>query len=316
MSEQPGAQPEMQVPGAKQSPELGLVPKNMDEIPKVFDLVIMIDCTYSMDKLIDAAKKKSKEVIDKFIKKYPTMIFRVAFVGYRDFDDREQFNICDFTTDIQHVLTFIKDVIAYGGDDLAENLAGAFQETFRLSWMGDVMQIVLITDATPHGCEFHTATYSDSYPDGDPSGLDPKMQIQLLASQRKGLYVLRIVDNPSIDIMLTVFSEAYARGRVPGCKANFIIGDVADQMKPSPSTYVYSYGGGSEFDEGDSAYRCLGVPLPYIEDTERSCGDDFDEDYINCSLGPSDAATPIAVASKSVDDIFSDSLFYAISSQL
>ena len=328
MSEQPGSQPEGSQPGEQQSPELGLVPKNVDEIPKVFDLVIEMDCTHSMNPYIYAAKKKSKEVIDKFKTKYPDMTFRVAFVGYRDFDDREQFNICNFTTDIDRILAFIDGVYAYGGGDLAENLAGAFQKTIELSWAGDIKQIVLITDATPHGLEFHTTTYSDYYPDGDPSGLDPKTQIQLLASQRIGLYVLRIVDNPSIDIMLTVFSEAYKRGRVPGSKANFIIGDVADQMKgPSPHYPAHAPSYHSEFDHSEDAIRS--APSYEFYGNDRSLGDDDDDEdrcgdsvtrtvFSNATRGGNDDEYGAAAAAepvKSVDDVYSDSLFEAMSSQ-
>lgn len=51
--------------------------------------------------------------------------FRIAFIGYRDLEDREQFVIENFTTDVAKVSKKIKETKATGGKDYCEDIVGA-----------------------------------------------------------------------------------------------------------------------------------------------------------------------------------------------
>ena len=62
------------------------------------------------------------------------MKIRVGFVGYRDITDKQRFDIIDFTENVDEVKKFIGKLVAMGGGDTCEDLAGGFQKTLQLSW--------------------------------------------------------------------------------------------------------------------------------------------------------------------------------------
>ena len=58
---------------------------------KSLNLLIIMDITGSMAKWIDSAKKSIIEIVEKVKKETELMTFQIGFVGYRDFEDTEQF---------------------------------------------------------------------------------------------------------------------------------------------------------------------------------------------------------------------------------
>ena len=56
---------------------------------KTLDLCLILDCTASMGAWIQRSKETLKDIIDKVKADNPDLRVRVAFVGYRDFGDRE-----------------------------------------------------------------------------------------------------------------------------------------------------------------------------------------------------------------------------------
>jgi len=52
------------------------------------DLLLFMDCTSSMGDWIEEAKKILIKLIDDLVKRFKGFTFRVAFVGYRDFCDK------------------------------------------------------------------------------------------------------------------------------------------------------------------------------------------------------------------------------------
>ena len=48
------------------------------------DLVIVLDCTGSMEPFIEAAETKNRSFVTSIAKIYPDIQLRIGFVGYRD----------------------------------------------------------------------------------------------------------------------------------------------------------------------------------------------------------------------------------------
>ena len=71
---------------------------------------------------IYAAQLKLISIVDQVKEKYPGLVVRVAFVGYRDIYDEERFVIVDFTEAVANVKAKIKDQRAHGGHDTPEDV--------------------------------------------------------------------------------------------------------------------------------------------------------------------------------------------------
>jgi len=160
---------------------------------KKVNVAIVLDVTDSMQEWIDICRDTLYEIIKSLQKKYNDTVFNLAFVGYRDFGDTVPFIVIDFTDDISLIQKTIQSIDADGGDDIAEDVAGALEKVLQLSWTQNSVNIVLfITDAPPHGTLYHSILVSDQYPKGDPFGRDPKSQVTDLFSRGIDLTFFRI----------------------------------------------------------------------------------------------------------------------------
>ena len=94
----------------------------------MLELAICLDLTASMGPWIERCKKTIISIIDNLVKSVfekDGLYVRVAFVGYRDFKDKDQFQIVDFTDNVQSVKEYIElDCKASGGDDWPEDVSG------------------------------------------------------------------------------------------------------------------------------------------------------------------------------------------------
>jgi hypothetical protein len=161
-----------------------------------------------MDPWIQAAKNQITEIITKLRKEYQEYRYEVALVGYRDYGDREQFIIRDFTDDKQ-IVEFLKHIRADGGDDEAEDVAEALDATSKLSWntKEGICSIFHIADAPAHGMKYHTPEISDRYPRGDPHSIDPCLILRRLSMA--GIDYTFIKIKSTTDIMIRLFYETY-----------------------------------------------------------------------------------------------------------
>lgn len=111
---------------------------------------------------------------EKIRERYKGCHYRLGFVGYRDYADEQRFEVAGFTHDVASVRERIMKVVAKGGGDAAEDVAGALDVVLRkMTWEGDVRILIFVADAPGHGRTLHPASVSDEYPDGDKFGLDP-----------------------------------------------------------------------------------------------------------------------------------------------
>lgn len=185
----------------------------MAKSTRIVQVCLVMDCTASMQPWIDAAVKTLTRCLNNVKVMYPTDTIQVAFVGYRDIQDKQQFIIESFTEDYYRVVDTIRGVNAFGGYDLAEDVAGAYSVVNNLKWNADVKVIFHVCDAPNHGLEYHQKWYDDSFPQG--VGAPPLENTVIeLAKQEVDITFLRL--NYTTDIMVDIMEDAYHTVRSTG----------------------------------------------------------------------------------------------------
>ena len=129
--------------------------KQIIEKEKDIDLLLLLDCTSSMQSWI----KESGENLIKVIQTVKNMTkfganIRAAFVGYRDFGDRgdvDHFDYIDYSTNLDKVSEKIRQAKAEGGGDVAEDVKGALDFAYKLSHKSPNLLVFMICDAPNHG---------------------------------------------------------------------------------------------------------------------------------------------------------------------
>jgi hypothetical protein len=175
----------------------------------IVKLAFVLDCTGSMDPWIHEAKTKIQEIVSSTHELHPNAECEVALVAYRDYGDTVRRRIVDFTTPAV-VVRALQGIHAEGGDDAAEDVAGALYRTCGLTWgPSDVRMVFHIADAPAHGIQFHAPRVSDRFPEGDPEGHDPMDSLRDLAEMGADITFVRITS--STDVMIDVFHAMYTR---------------------------------------------------------------------------------------------------------
>lgn len=179
----------------------------------IVDIAFALDCTGSMQGWIDAAKRQIRSTIQELSREHAGATFRVGAVLYRDFGDTyadfDEHRCIPFTTDLDEFQRQIADVTANGGNDAAEDVAGAFAILNNLVWQGNIRMLFHITDAPAHGRRYHAITLDDRFPDEDPRHSDLEDEVFQLAS--KGIALTIVKANHSVDKMIEEFASIYAR---------------------------------------------------------------------------------------------------------
>jgi hypothetical protein len=170
------------------------------------DVCFLMDLTSSMSSHIANAKETVIEIARSIRTSFSSITIRFAFVGYRDVQDLIRFEELPFTSDETALKQFISRLIAAGGGDTPEDVAGGLQKCLELPWKAQNRCAILIADAPCHGRKFHT--YDDNHPGGDPYGLDPLFQMQQL--REKQIHFSLYYANNSTDTMGQLFSRNYA----------------------------------------------------------------------------------------------------------
>lgn len=177
--------------------------------PVVVKIAFVLDCTGSMEQWIHEAKTKIQDIVSSTRELHPNAEFEVGLVAYRDYGDAVRRRVVDFTTPA-HVVRTLHTIHADGGDDAAEDVAGALDRTCSLTWgPSDVRLIFHIADAPAHGDHFHSPRVSDRFPEGDPDGHDPMRSLRHLAEMSAEYTFVRITS--STDVMIDVFHATYTR---------------------------------------------------------------------------------------------------------
>lgn len=172
-------------------------------------IAFVLDCTSSMDAWMYEVKTRIGKIIDRNREDNPNAQFEIALVAYRDYDDLIRFRVVDFST-VEEVIESINLLRAEGGEDDAEDVAGALERVSYLTWgPSDVRIIYHIADAPPHGLDFHTIQVSDRFPDGDPEGRDIREFLKVLSQEDIRYTFVKITS--MTDIMIDVFHSIYGK---------------------------------------------------------------------------------------------------------
>lgn len=222
------------------SQEPGAIDANVENVENV-EVAIVMDVTGSMQKWIDIARDTVLQSFATLQAENPNSQFKLACVCYRDIGDENPFVVVPFTTDLTSVQNTLRNTKAVGGNDTAEDIAGALEQVLNLHWSLDpnASRVVLwVADAPAHGTKYHSPTVGDRFPKGDPQNREPSEQVRELALRDIDLTVFR-VDN-SIDKMIEVFSGVYES---VDNGSTFTLLDIARQDKAS-SSFSFGLGGG------------------------------------------------------------------------
>lgn len=99
---------------------------------KSLDMMFIIDCTGSMGSWIEACKKEIRSIIDCVRNQHFNIKIRVSIVAYRDHcDGKDIEEICPFTDDIETCSIFLKKLVAKGGGDMPEDVAGGLENAIK-----------------------------------------------------------------------------------------------------------------------------------------------------------------------------------------
>ena len=188
----------------------------------------VIDATGSMGPWIEAAKTQTNTIVNDLRTKYIEIDFEVAAVFYRDFGDCEQLKVVDFTANTVSFSLDMNDIKAYGGDDTCEDVAGGLKAAVDLNWdNADVKNLFLITDAPPHGSDWHNVTVSDRFPNND---FDIESSLKRIADKGMNFTIIKASDK--IDMMIV---------RISGICKNLVVSDLVsrnDMFEPYPTMNV------------------------------------------------------------------------------
>jgi hypothetical protein len=174
----------------------------------VLDLMFLVDCTGSMSSWIDTVKTELKKIITYIKENNPYSRVRISFVGYRDFDmsEEKRFSILNFTEDADEAKKYISEVVATGGADIPEDVAGGLKKGLEQNWQeNSAKYCILVCDAPCHGTKYHTQ--SDTYPQGCPNGLIPEDLVAGYAMKNITFYAVKI--NYDTNTMYDIFSRKY-----------------------------------------------------------------------------------------------------------
>lgn len=192
----------------------------------------VMDCTASMEPWIRTARHEILNIIDYVEERHPYADIHVAFVGYRDHGDDERILLHDFS-DVPSLVSYLNTVVARGGDDAAEDVAGGLRQAHTLKWdRTDVCMIYHIADAPAHGMLYHEEDVSDRYPEGDPLGLDPASILRQFV--REGFHYTFVRITHHTDKMVDVFESAARKG--PG---RFAVIDMAGRSRHQLASQIF-----------------------------------------------------------------------------
>ena len=134
--------------------------KNKNNLKKCVDIVYLIDATGSMDKEINAANKKVKQIYDEISTEFKgqNLSFNFGAVFYRDkIDSPDDKNECfPLTNNMENLKKNIGKIEACGGGDTPEDWVEGYNLALseEMKWRNGIKLIIHIADAGAHGKEF------------------------------------------------------------------------------------------------------------------------------------------------------------------
>ena len=193
------------------------------------DIVFLLDITSSMESYLENFKVQFNPMIENIRKECPEALVYIGFIGFKDLNDLElgddYINI-DLTTNYEKINEIINNIEPDGGDDIAEDIAGAFELCLNQSWKAKAKITFLITDSPCHGKEYHDLDEEqkeDKYLDENPKGRKIGDIITEIFGKSISLFCLKL--NKNTDKMFEKFKEKYDETRLFPSQYHFYIED-------------------------------------------------------------------------------------------
>lgn len=181
---------------------------DVNEAPTL-ELSLLLDCTSSMSSWIDKVKNSLNKIIQKAIQECEdagNLSCRISFIGYRDFGHKMRFEVAGFTDNVGNVMDMISRVKAYGNGDVPEDMQGGLKMCLHQDWTEEaVKRVILITDAPPHGQEFHDTR--DDYPEGSPDGFKIEDLMKEFAKKDIDFQIIKL--NQHVDKVAGVMKDIH-----------------------------------------------------------------------------------------------------------
>ena len=179
------------------------------------DILLIVDTTSSMEQYLSNLKYQFNEMIKNINNKCPEPIIYVGLIGYKDIKDKElgdDYIDIDFTVDYDVITRQIDDFEPDGGNDIPEDIVGAFELSLEKNWSGEVKVAFLITDSPCHGKEYHNLDQNqedekDDYINGDPNGKNIEDMIDQFINKKISLFCVNLHKNTTK--MFELFEQKY-----------------------------------------------------------------------------------------------------------
>lgn len=242
----------------------------------------LVDATSSMGPYIAAAKREVRRIMQHLKDEHPRVEIEFGAVFYRDIGDREPIHVTQFTRNMEHLVSRITPIRAEGGGDIPEDVQAGFHTAMsQLDWHPfSLKHIFFITDAPPHGPDWHQPRMDDDHP-----GASVQLEVCIadIARMDVVLTILRITDQTEIMIhrMRTIYDRV---GRVH----NFHVDRLPERRRRDPNR-VYDGGmgallSGGVVDEDEDDIAPLGAALTRtvtmrVSDSIRASSGRYDEGY-------------------------------------
>ena len=148
------------------------------------NILFIFDITSSMGEYIESFRNNFDAIKKQLKQKCPLSLLYLGFIGYKDIQDLElgdEYIDIDFTLFYDEIYNKIKNIQAEGGDDIPEDVAGAFQMALNKSWSKGTNIIFLITDSPCHGTKYHdldqkVEIYKDKFPKEEYNSNDEELK--------------------------------------------------------------------------------------------------------------------------------------------
>lgn len=137
------------------------------------NILFIFDITSSMEKHIRYFEKNFYSIFEKIKTNCPLSLIYSGFIGYKDINDLDlgdEYVDIEFTLFRDKLKDQIKIIQAEGGDDIPEDVAGAFGMALNKKWNNGINIIFIVTDAPCHGTKYHDLDQKvdqlkDNFPD-------------------------------------------------------------------------------------------------------------------------------------------------------
>lgn len=145
-------------------------------------------------------------------------------MAYRDFGPDGETEVHPFSADVEAATRFLDRQNARVGDDEPEDIAGGLASALGLQWLSETRTLVLVADAPCHGQKYHTCT--DTYPQGDPTGLSMTLLVSALRNSFIDFTVVQL--SSSTYRMHRMLRRTYESAAGPGNIRKFELRDLRE----------------------------------------------------------------------------------------